>query len=140
MIAHVYKPKRMREGKRMVGRLYRAKYRIKGESKIRDVLLGVSDRQVAQQKLATIIRDCEKEACGMIPAQSVRDSLQKPLPEHVRDFVNDLKAQGRNPRHIRQVQTRSYNWRLTAHGKPPKRSLRIRFKRGERSKKRRRRR
>jgi len=104
VIALTYKPKRMRGGKRVVGRLYRGKYRLGGESKIHDVALGVCDKQVAEQKLAAIVRDCEKVKFGLIPAQSVRESLQKPLAEHVRDLVADLRAQGRNSRHIRQVQ------------------------------------
>ena len=104
MIALTYKPKRMRGGKRVVGRLYRGKYRLGGESRIHDVALGVCDKQVAEQKLAAIVRDCEKVKFGLIPAQSVRASLQKPLTEHVRDFAADLTAQGRNSRHIRQVQ------------------------------------
>jgi integrase/recombinase XerC len=104
MINHVYKPKRIRGGKRIVNRLYRAKYRIDGEAKIHDVPLGVCDKQVAEQKLAAIVRDCEKEKCGLIPSHSVRDNLQKPLTEHLCDYVADLQAQGRNSRHIRQVQ------------------------------------
>jgi hypothetical protein len=104
MINHVYKTKRMRGGKRIVGRLYRAKYRLDGESKIHDVPLGVCDKQVAEQKLAAIVRECEKAKFGLSPGQSVRESLQKPLTEHVRDFVADLRAQGRNSRHIREVQ------------------------------------
>ena len=94
MIALTYKPKRMRGGKRVVGRLYRGKYRLGGESKIHDVALGVCDKQVAEQKLAAIVRDCEKVKFGLIPAQSVRDSLQKPLTEHLGDYVADLRAPG----------------------------------------------
>ena len=51
MEARIYKPKRHRNGKRTTGRLYRARVKLTGDNKVRDISLGVSDKQVAQQKL-----------------------------------------------------------------------------------------
>jgi hypothetical protein len=65
MEARIYKPKRWRNGKRVIGRLYRARIKLQDENRVRDVALKVSDRQVAQQKLIAMVRELEQEAQGM---------------------------------------------------------------------------
>lgn len=55
MEARIYKTKRRRNGKRVVGRVYRARVKLDGDDKVRDIALKVTDRQVAQQKLNEIV-------------------------------------------------------------------------------------
>ena len=43
MIKEVYKPSRRKEGKRVVGRMYRGKYRLDPRDKIKDVALHTDD-------------------------------------------------------------------------------------------------
>lgn len=55
MEARIYKPKRLQNCKRITGRLYRARIKLAADSKVRDIALRVSDKQVARQKLNKLI-------------------------------------------------------------------------------------
>ena len=46
MEARIYKPKRLQNGKRVTARLYRARIKLACDSKVRDIALQVSDKQV----------------------------------------------------------------------------------------------
>ncbi|HEV2330748.1 MAG TPA: site-specific integrase [Verrucomicrobiae bacterium] len=106
MEARIYKPKRMRNGKRTVGRLYRARIKLAGDSRVRDIALEVSDKQVAQQKLNKLIQELEHESAGLIPAKAERDAAQSPLLDLVSEYVNELTVLGRSEDHLRHVNTR----------------------------------
>jgi hypothetical protein len=64
MEARIYKTKRLRNGKRVTARLYRARVKLTGDNKVRDISLGVSDKQVAQQKLNKLIQELEAMMVG----------------------------------------------------------------------------
>ena len=51
MIAYIYRPKRQRNGKLISSRIWRAQLKLTGDVKARDISLGLSDKQVAEQKL-----------------------------------------------------------------------------------------
>jgi len=106
MEARIYKPKRLHNGKRTVGRLYRARIKLAGDSKVRDIALQVSDKQVAQQKLNKLIQELEHESAGLIPAKAERDAAQSPLLDLVSEYVNELTVLGRSEDHLRHVNTR----------------------------------
>ena len=107
MEARIYKPKRQRNGKRVTGRLYRARVKLDGDAKVRDIALKVSDRQVAQQKLNQIIRELEHEAAGLLPAKLERAAAQCPLLDLVAEYVNELTVVlGRSEDHLRHVDKR----------------------------------
>jgi hypothetical protein len=55
MIRHVYKPSKPEGGKRVFDRLYRGRYRLDGEDRIREVPLRTPDKQIAEQRLSKII-------------------------------------------------------------------------------------
>jgi integrase len=106
MEARIYKTKRLRNGKRVTARLYRARVKITGDNKVRDVSLGVSDKQVAQQKLNKLIQELEHESAGLIPAKAERDAAQSPLLDLISEYVNELTVLGRSADHLRHVNTR----------------------------------
>ena len=60
MIKTLYKPKRWRNGKRLIARLYSLKLRLNGENRISYVALGVSDRQVAEEKARKIVQEVSR--------------------------------------------------------------------------------
>ena len=60
MIAYIYRPKRQRYGKQSSNRIWRARLKLNGDVKPRDISLGVSDKQVAEQKLRELTRDHER--------------------------------------------------------------------------------
>jgi integrase len=106
MIQTLYRPKRLRDGKRITSRLYSARIRIDGERRILNVPLGVSDKQVAQEKLRRLVQEREKELHGLMPPKTLRDAAQAPLLKHVQDFIGDLRAKGRNEQYIDELENK----------------------------------
>ena len=106
MEARIYKTKRQRNGKRVVGRVYRARVKLDGDDKVRDIALKVTDRQVAQQKLNKIVHDLEHEAAGLLPSKVEREAAQSPLLDLVAEYVNELTVLGRSEDHLRHVDKR----------------------------------
>ncbi len=78
----------------MTGRLYRARIKLAGDNKVRDIALQVSDKQVAQQKLNKLIQELEHESAGLIPAKAEREAAQSPLLDLVSEYVNELTVLG----------------------------------------------
>jgi hypothetical protein len=64
MIKEVYRPSRWKNGKRIVGRLYRGKYRFDPREQIKYVALHTDDKQVAEQRLTKIVREEQHEREG----------------------------------------------------------------------------
>ena len=106
MEARIYKTKRLHNGKRVVGRVYRARVKLDGDDKVRDIALKVTDRQVAQQKLNEIVRELEHEAAGLLPSKVERTAALSPLLDLVAEYVNELTVLGRSEDHLRHVDKR----------------------------------
>ena len=80
MIATVYRPSRLKDGRRVVGRMYRGKYRLDPREKIKDVPLYTNDKQVAQQNLRKILEEDQNERAGFIRPKKQREAVQQPKP------------------------------------------------------------
>ena len=106
MIRTLYKPKRWRNGKRVVSRLYSAKMRLDGERKILNVPLHVTDRRVAEEKLRKLVQEREKEMQGLLPPKAMQDAADESFLEHLKDFVADLRAKGRDKQYIAEFENR----------------------------------
>jgi integrase len=106
MIQSLYRPKRMRNGKRITSRLYSARIRLDGERRILNVPLGVTDKEVAKDKLRKLVQEMEKELHGLILPKVMRDAAQEPLSKHLKDFVGDLRAKGRNYKYMAEFESR----------------------------------
>ena len=105
MIKTLYKPKRLRNGKRVVSRLYSLKLRLNGENRISCIALGVSDRQVAEERARQIVQEREKEIVGLLAPKVQREAAQSSLVRHIQEFIGDLKAKGRNGKYIDQLES-----------------------------------
>jgi len=106
MIRTLYKPKRWRNGKRVVSRLYSAKVRLDGERKILNVPLHVTDRQVADEKLRQLVQEREKEMHGLLPGKAMREAANESVSKHLQDFVADLRVRGRDKQYIAEFENR----------------------------------
>ena len=106
MIRTLFRPKRMRGGKRVVSRLYSLRLRLNGELNITTIPLGVSDRQVAEEKARKLVHEREQERCGLIAPKTQRDAAQVSLQKHVQDFIGDLRAKGRSGQYIDALENR----------------------------------
>lgn len=106
MIAYVYKPKRKVDGRVVVQRTYRGRFRVQGESGVRDVTLDTPDKQVAHTRLMTLIQEAEREQAGLTAPASERQAVAKATLAHLTDFLADLKVLGRANEYTRHVKSR----------------------------------
>ncbi|MGH7990550.1 MAG: tyrosine-type recombinase/integrase, partial [Limisphaerales bacterium] len=106
MIAYIYRPKRQRNGKNVSSRIWRARLKLNGDVKSCDISLGVSDKQVAEQKLRDITRDHERVSVGLLAPASQRETFENPMEKLVDGYLADLKALGRSADHVRHVDKR----------------------------------
>lgn len=107
MIAHVHRPRRKAGGKVVAGRIWRARLKLNGAVKARDISLGVSNKQVAEQKLPDAIREHERKAVWRkSPRRRQRGAFKSPLEAVISEYLADLVALGRSEDHVRHVDKR----------------------------------
>ncbi|NRB76071.1 MAG: tyrosine-type recombinase/integrase [Verrucomicrobiales bacterium] len=100
MIFHVFKPSRIRNGKRIRVRTYSGKYQLPGDPKPTQVALGVTDKQVAQAKLRDIVRKKERIAAGLERSETSEETLNAPISETLDRWISDLHAKGRTTHYV----------------------------------------
>jgi integrase len=98
----IFKPKRKKNGKILVGRLYRGRYRLEEDSKSIEVALKVTDKQVALSKMERLVREAQQERYGIIPPRSLSAALTMPLATHLKEFIAELQKLGRDERYVEQ--------------------------------------
>jgi integrase len=104
MIRDVYRPSRRNKNRqRVVGRMYRGRYRLNPRDKIKDVALHTDDKQVAEQRLAKIILEEQHEREGLIAPKRQREAAQRDLAEHVEDFIEDRRSVRRDEKYVREL-------------------------------------
>ncbi len=103
MLKSVYRPKRTRNGKRIVSRLYRGKYRLEPGEPIRDIPLRTTDKRIAEKKLEQIVSELEQERAGILAPKPFRDGAQRKLLDHLQDCLADLRARGKNRTYVRGI-------------------------------------
>lgn len=91
MICFVFQPSR--DGKK--SRVWSGRVRLDQWPIAKTYALGVSDKRVAQQKLATLVRELEREAAGISVPRVAREAMQRPLSDHIAAFLVDLQGKRR---------------------------------------------
>ena len=81
-------------------RVYRGRYRLGDDLKIHDVSLGTQKKHVAQAILKKLVREKEEELAGLLAPKALRDAAQKPIADHLADYVADLTAMQRSRKHL----------------------------------------
>src|ERR1043166_3820306 len=103
MIATVYKPTRVKNGRRVVARMYRGKYRLDPREKIKDVPLHTNDKQVAQQRLREILEEEQNERAGFIRPKREREAMGRPLLKHIETFIAERYKIGRDEKYVHEL-------------------------------------
>ena len=85
----IFKPSRLKAGRKAKSPYYVLRLKINGKAIGKDIPLKVRDQQVADKMKSEYIREKERELAGLIEPKPLRDAAQKPLCEHVADFVSD---------------------------------------------------
>ena len=99
MKQHVFKRSRTVNGVRVKARTYSGRYRPDGALQDVQVALGVTDKQVAQSKLAAIVKQAEQEKYGHVTPRLQVETLGMALPLLVDEWVADIAAKGAKPHH-----------------------------------------
>ncbi len=100
---HVFKPKRFKNGKRWTSAFWSGRYRVVPSEKWTTTPLRVRQRDVAERKLAEIVRREERRAHGLLNDEVELAAASKPFADHLADFERDLIARGRSAEYIRKV-------------------------------------
>jgi integrase len=103
MMEFVFKPKRRVNGKVRSSRTYVGQYRLAGDLKPMRVPLGVSDKQVAEEKLRRIVREEEMEREGLIAPREQREVAKSPLTQLIEEFASRLRGLGRDEKYVREL-------------------------------------
>jgi integrase len=99
MINILYKPKG--------SRIWRWRFRLRpADKKIEDVSLGTPDNQGAEAARAALLREKLQERAGFIPRKPMRDAAQRPLSEHLRDFLGDMRRRGKSQKYLANLEFR----------------------------------
>jgi len=103
MKPRVFLPYRKRKGKRVRGSVYHLRFKLAGDAKPSEVSLRTTDERVAQQRAAEIVREAEHERAGYLPPKLMRESVTRPLVEHLAEYVAESRARGRAKDHVYNV-------------------------------------
>ncbi|GHC13906.1 hypothetical protein GCM10007047_34010 [Cerasicoccus arenae] len=107
MSAYVYRPRRKNQsGKSVPEKNYRGRYRLEGDYKVTEIALHTSDKQVAQKRLKDIVREKEMEREGLIAPKLQRESADKLLLDHMRDYIRNLETLGRDDEYRNRLEVR----------------------------------
>ena len=106
MTEYVFKRKRTKGGKVAMDRVYSGRYKLAGDANYTTVNLGVTDKQVAQQKLRRIIQEAERDREGLGVSKAESDCLNAPLPDLLDAFVGELERLGRASDYTRHISSR----------------------------------
>ena len=99
MKQHIFKRSRIVNGVRIKARTYSGRYRPAGALKDVQVSLGVTDKQVAESKLAVIVKQAERETQGLAAPRLQVETLAMQLAPLISDWVADIAAKGARPHH-----------------------------------------
>ena len=107
MRQYIFKPTRTIGGKDHVSKYWHGSYLLDGEAKERRLSLQTTDKQVARQKLQQIVNEKQRQACGLAPSEHLQEGAKLGLAEHLRNFLADLEAKGRDEKYCYNLEKRS---------------------------------
>jgi len=116
MTCFVFRPKRRVNGKIRVARTWSGKFQLPGDGKPSVVALGVSDKQVAREKLREIVRAIERERAGLGPSKSERDAAKQSVKKCVGEYIDIKRGQRCDEKYVRELELkllrlmRECNW------------------------------
>jgi integrase len=106
MTCYVFKPSRVRNGIRQTSSVYSGRYRLAGETKATTVALGIKDKQAAEAHLRKLVKEKEQEAEGLLLPKALRDASQRPLRDHLNDFLAAKSSADRDARYLYELKNR----------------------------------
>jgi integrase len=114
----IFKPSRLKKGRKVKSLFFVLRLKIDGKAIGKDIPLHVRDNQVAEKMKAEFLREKERELGGILETKPLRDAAQKPLCDHLVDFVADLLSRKKDGHYVDVLEThlsklfKECNWRL----------------------------
>jgi len=105
-MASVFRPSRIKNGRRVRSRYYSGKYPCPTTGKPLTVTLRVVDKDVALKKLHDLQVQDEREAFGISLRRRVKDAAQRPLSEYLQDLMADLRTRGKDNEYFSHIEQR----------------------------------
>ena len=115
-MSFVFKTRRRVNGKIQIGGKYTGQFQLAGDAKPTRVALGVTDKQVAQEKLRQIVRDAERERVGLSPSKSEQDAVKQSVEKAIEEYIQSRRGLHRNEKYVRELELkllllmRECNW------------------------------
>jgi integrase len=106
MSAFIFRPSRMRNGKRIRQKRYVAHIKMPWEVKAQRIPLGMSDKQAAQAALDELVREREREKSNLLPPKAERVAAARKLTDHLKLFVAEKEEASTVPRYVRELELR----------------------------------
>lgn len=106
MIKSVFKPSRIKDGKRVRSRVYWGQYRLDIDDPITRVSLKTTDKRVAEQRLNELVAELQYEQAGLVVPRTMKEAGAKPVADHLQDLIADLQSRGRSNDYIRKIDSR----------------------------------
>lgn len=107
MISYIYQRKRRdADGNSVKSKTWHARYRAEPHENIRDWSLNTRDQRVAQQRLDAFVKRDQDERAGIVPPAAVIEAANRPIREHVAEFLAELRTVGRSHDYVRVMDTR----------------------------------
>lgn len=113
MSVRVFKRKRARNGKTRTDRTYSVEFtdprtgRAVRQPIVNHLGVKVTDRSVAHKLALEAFERMEREAAGLLLPQREVEAAQKPLADHLADFIADHKARGHNRQYVWDLHART---------------------------------
>lgn len=102
----VFQQKRTRNGKVLTSRVWSGEFMLDGDSRPTRIRLGTTDKRIAEKKLRDIVRQAELERANLIVPKQLVAAANRPVAEHIAEYLTDLEATGRVKEYVRQVRAR----------------------------------
>ncbi len=101
MIAYVFKKRHGKDadGKPRIAKTYSATFQQDWMPRPRTVNLGVTDKQVANQRLQELIRNEERAQFGAVP-RNIKEYAALLLEQHLQDFLMAVRSLDRSEKHL----------------------------------------
>jgi integrase len=104
MICFVFKVRRRVDGKVRPARMWSGKFQLPGDSKLTVVALGVTDKQVAQEKLRGIVRAIERERAGLSPTKKEQDAANQSVEKSIVEYIGIKRGQRCDEKYVRELE------------------------------------
>jgi len=106
MRAFLFQQKRTRNGKIVTSKTWSCEIQLDDDPKPKRQSLRTTDKRVAQKRMDEIVSREQQERAGLLIPESLTNAATKPLPEHAKDFIEDLVATDRVGEYTRHIKSR----------------------------------